>query len=102
MHNGPEFSNGFRKTYTVGKVSVNVVARHSSQDRMPRGHELVNQTVRGTGIKMISDPIYEWIVIVDQRRAIIRLNPNGTFSVAGSRQVYKTLENACVSFANLQ
>ena len=104
---GPEFQRGWRASIDVDGVSALVQARHVDRLRMPTGHEIARQAMRGPGrgFHMVQTPIYEWVVLLREGamgRCTIRPTLSGDFEVAGTRRVHRTLEEAVRTWATSQ
>ena len=79
---GEEYAFGWRKDIEVDGHRATVMASHSRRQRVPRGHEMVRQMSRGHPVSMVDEVTYEWRLVGDgMRQAVIRQNPNGSFSV---------------------
>lgn len=83
MKRGPQHGGAFYERRKVGDVDVEIMARHHLRRRMPRGSELTMQLVRGRGLRMVEDEIFEWTILANQRRiGTLHQNPNGTLTIA--------------------
>lgn len=104
---GPEFQRGWRTRIDVDGATALVEARHFDRNRMPTGHELARQAMRGPGrgFHMVQTPVYEWAVLLREGamgRCTIRPTLSGDFEVAGTRRVHRTLEEAVRTWATSQ
>jgi hypothetical protein len=95
MREGPEHQFGWRRQIEVDGVAVGIEARHVRRRRVPRGHEISRQLMRGQPLSLVEEVTHEWAVLRRGRAVCtLRQNPNGTFSCGAYHQVWRTLEAA--------
>lgn len=82
MDQGPEYRMGWRDSFEVGGVRVELHARHYTRRRMPRGHEMARQAARGLPLTLVEETDHEWSLICAGRHAgTIRRTPGGTWEL---------------------
>ena len=99
---GPEFQRGWHARFEIDGATTIVEARHFDRNRMPTGHELARQAMRGRGYAMVQTPVYEWCAHLrdgTMGRCTIRPTPSGQFEIAGTRRLHRTLEEAVRAWA---
>lgn len=91
---GPEYAPGWRDRFSVGDVRVEVLGRHHTRNRPPRGHELVRQMSRGP-LSLVPETTHEWAVLVEGRNAaVVRPTPSGRYSVGGRHERFQSVREA--------
>jgi hypothetical protein len=86
MVEGPEHRQGWRKAIEVDGERVLIEARHVGHRRLPRGHEIARQAVRGRPYTMVEELRFEWAVVAHNRLiASLQQSPSGDFHVGALR-----------------
>jgi hypothetical protein len=86
MQNGPEMRRGWRTTIEIEERRFEIWSDHHSTKRMPRGHEIARQAVRGRPLGIIDVQVLQWGISDGRRRVCtLELNPNGSIR-AGTYQ----------------
>lgn len=99
---GPEFQRGWQARFEVDGVTAVVEARHFDRNRLPTGHEIAKQAMRGRGYAMVQTPVYEWYAHLRDGhagRCTIRPTPSGQFEIAGTRRLHRSVEEAVRAWA---
>lgn len=79
-NSGAEHRHGWHTTFELEGARVEIIARHTTQRRLPRGHEIARQMSRGRPMGMVEQTNYEWLVLCNRRQLCnLRQNPNGSF-----------------------
>lgn len=99
MHR-PEEAIGWRSDIDIDGHLVQVHANHHRHNRMPRGHEIARQAMRGRQPALVEEVTLEWRVWGDGvGRCVVRPNPNGTFQVDGRHSSQRDLIAAVSAWA---
>ena len=78
--NGPEHRRGWHDRFEADGVPVEIHARHYARHRLPRGHEIARQAVRGLPHAMVEEIDHEWTVAARGRAVLtLRQDPGGDF-----------------------
>ncbi len=87
--------NGERKRIEADGLTATLELSVTASRRMPRGHEFARQAARGRPYSMVEEEHREWRLHGPGiQPAVIRENPNGTFSVGAYHHVERSPEAA--------
>lgn len=76
-HLNPSYRDRFR----ASDVNIEIQADHARRRRVPRGHELVRQIMRGQPLQMVEDVERSWRIVAQRHCVgVIRHNRDGSFS----------------------
>ncbi|MBB3268805.1 hypothetical protein FHW79_006481 [Azospirillum sp. OGB3] len=71
----------YRDRFRGADKDIEIQANHTRRNRMPQGHELSRQFMRGQAFRMIEEEERSWRIIFGRACVgVIRENPSGSYS----------------------